>query len=165
MIEGVVTINNYDATDSFEDIEIKCSLMDLGEKGKIPLLESGEEVSIEYSYTVTEEDIAKGTLTSEMSVYIGGDLIYLNEKFSTPSFTVKIAEKKPEITEPEAPEAADTAAPDNPSPDTPAPDGQDSPGTGGGGVPVWVFIAAGGGILLIAAVIAVAVIAARKKKR
>ena len=158
VIEGVVTINNYDATDSFEDIEIKCSLMDLGEKGKIPLLESGEEVSIEYSYTVTEEDLGKGTLTSEMTVYIGGDQIHLNEKFSTPSFTVKVADKKPVVTEVTAADETEITAPD--APDTP-----DRPDTGGEGMPMLVFFAIGGGVLLIAAVIAVAVIAARKKKR
>ena len=154
VIDGVVTIENLELTYPFEDIEIKCSLLDLGEDGKIPLLGVNERVMINYSYTVTEEDLGKGTLTSEMTVFIHGDQMYPNERFSTLSFTVKVADKKPADAPTAAPAVTDSAAPDIP----------DRPDTGGGGIPVWVFIAIGGGVLLIAAGIVTAVTVSRKKR-
>ena len=95
-INGILTVTNFSGIDTYEDLELKCSLIDLGEDGIIPVIEPAERITIPYTYTVTEEDLGKGTLTSEITVFIRDEPFYLNEKFSDLSFTVKVAEKKPE---------------------------------------------------------------------
>ncbi len=95
-IEGVLTVTNYSATEAYEELELKCSLMDLGKDGIIHVIEPAERITIPYTYTVKEEDLGKKELTSEITVYIYGERFVPNEKFSTLSFTVRVADKKPE---------------------------------------------------------------------
>ena len=153
-IEGTVTVSNYSALEPYENIKVNCSLFDIGEDGEIPLLGPGDEIKLTYSYFVTEEDLGKGTLTSDITVFIDGEQIYLNEKFSDLSFTVKVADKKPEITEPDVTsdsgtETAGTA---------------DNTETGKGELPVLLFVVTGA-VIIVAAGVIVAIVVIRKKNR
>lgn len=153
-IEGIVTISNYSALESYDNIKLNCSLLDLGEDGEIPVLESGDEITLTYGYFVTDEDLGKGTLTSDITVFIDGEQIYLNEKFSDLSFTVNVADKKPEITEP-------VATPDS---STGTAGTADAPKTDKGGFPVLLFVVIGV-IVLVAAGVLITIVVIRKRKR
>ncbi len=152
-VEGIITVSNYSALEPYEDVNLNCSLFDLGEDGEIPLLEPGDEITLTYSYFVTAEDLGKGTLTSDISVFIGGEQIELNEKFSDLSFRVKVADKKPEITETAVTSGGAAAVGTT-----------DNPDTGNGGFPVLLFVVTGVTVLAAAGVfVIIAVI--RKRNR
>lgn len=160
VIEGIVTIDNFAALESYEDIELQCSLVDFGDDAVIPILKPGDRAEIEYSYTVTEEDLGKGTLTSEIEVYICGERAYLNEKFSTLSFTVKTADKKPEITTPAV--TAESVS-DDVSPETPAPVNEPQAVTAA--FPLLPIIIIGAAVLIAAGVVTVIIVVRKRNVR
>ena len=152
-VEGTVIISNYSALHSYENVKVNCSLFDFGKDGEIPLLETGDEITLTYSYFVTEEDLGKGTLTSDISVFIGGEQIYLNEKFSDLSFTVRVADKKPvtaetDVTSDVVNETAETV---------------DEPETGNRGFNVLPIVVIGA-VILATAVVVVTIAVIRKKR-
>ncbi len=163
-VEGTVTVSNYSALESYDNIKINCSLFDLGEDGEIPMLGPGDEITLTYSYFITDEDLGKGTLTSEMTVSIDGEQIYLNDKFSDLSFTVRVADKKPELTETAvtASGSTKTAAAANGSTETAGI--ANDPGPDNSGFPVLLLVAAGV-IILAAAGVAVTIVVIRKRKK
>ena len=152
-IEGTVTVTNYSALETYKNVKVNCSLFDLGEDGEIPMLEPGDEITLTYGYFVTEEDLGKGTLTSDITVFIGGDQVYLNEKFSDLSFTVRVADKKPVTAETDV--ASDVV---NETAET-----VDEPETGNTGFNVLPIIVIGA-VILAAAVVVVTIVVIRKKR-
>ncbi len=96
VIEGRLTVTNCSALESYENIDVICSLVDLGEAGSIPLLGPAEMITIDYTYIVTGEDLGSGSLTSEVTVFKDNENWDLNEEYSVLKFEVKVADKEPD---------------------------------------------------------------------
>ena len=64
-----VTFDNLGKCD-ISNIQLSCNLADLGEQSVIEGLAVGDSAIIEYTYTVTEEDAAKGTVISSVNAAI-----------------------------------------------------------------------------------------------
>ncbi len=104
VIKGTIVLKNESSNGTYEDITITCTLTDLGDDGKIAKLEPGESRTIDYSYTVTEDDLG-GELTSELKLQVEGyDYTFIKE-LRPEEYVFTTADRKPVVTEYKAADA------------------------------------------------------------
>lgn len=72
VIKYQLIVSNDSKTQAIENIVVTDSLVDLGEEGKIAKIDVGEKAQIEYSYTVTDADAARGSVTNEAEAKAAG---------------------------------------------------------------------------------------------
>ncbi len=162
VIKGTVKITNAAENITFNDICVSCTLTGLGKAGKIGSLAPGESRTINYSYTVTEEDLRSGELRSALTISCEGyDYVFL-EEFEPESYVMTLAEEKP------APAPVKFDAADKPSAPSGSVDGAEAsdtenPDTGTVQSMLPVFIAIGAAIF-IAAIVFMIIVAAERKK-
>ena len=72
VIQYQLIVHNESKTQAIENIVVTDSLGDLGDAGKIDIIDPGEEAKIEYSYTVTAADAARGSVTNEAEASVTG---------------------------------------------------------------------------------------------
>ena len=147
VINGTITVTNATSRYTYNDVTISCSLTDLGEDGKIGALSPNETKTINYSYTVTEDDLGSD-LTSRITLHTEGYNYVFLEEFEPEVYILKLAEKKPELTLPSIPD-------EKPAEET-APAGERS------FIPILIISAAS--LLFVASITAIIIVAVRKKK-
>lgn len=145
VISGTITLKNDTARYTFDDVAVSCTLTDLGKAGKIGEFGPGESRTINYSYTVTEDDLEKGELTSRITLTDEGYNYSFLEEFRPDEYVLKLAEKQPEITEPDS--AGET---------------EQAESSGNNTIPLPVIIA-GAAAAAVVLVIVVVIVARRKK--
>ena len=147
VINGTITVTNATSRYTYNDVTISCSLTDLGEEGKIGALSPNETKTINYSYTVTEDDLGSD-LTSRITLHTEGYNYVFLEEFEPEVYVLKLAEKKSELTLPSIPD-------EKPAEET-------VPARERSFIPILIISAAS--LLFVASITAIIIVAVRKKK-
>ena len=95
VIEGTITIKNdvsSDSTYTIENIKLEDSLGCISEEdANIASLKANESKTIKYKYTVTEEDVKAGSITSTVNITVNGEPYSFVKELAKNSFTVLTA--------------------------------------------------------------------------
>jgi C1A family cysteine protease len=119
VINGTITVTNVTSRLTYNDIFVSNPLTDLGKDAKIDVLAPGASRTINYSYTVTADDLEAGELTSAVNISCEGYEYSFLKEFVPETFVLKLAEKKPAATEAETsvPEISEEPAESGTHPD------------------------------------------------